>query len=192
MSDNDFMGLLFPDAIKKIEIREIMPCTVEVNGIKFIAQADKTLDEVLPVLFLVIPNAKYSQKIGALTYKKDERIVTIFSSGRISITHVKDKPLSDRLVENLRGLINLSYIHLKTHGSPEPTIVELKRNLSAMKLYEKLPKTDCKKCGEQSCFGFAAKLFLGEKLPQNCPQLATPKNADLKKNLEKLLTPIKL
>lgn len=192
MSDNDFMGFLFPDAVKKIDIREIMPCTVEENGIKFIAQADKTLDEVLPVLFLAIPNAKYSEKIGFLTYKKDERIVTIFSSGRISMTHVKDRPLADRLVEDLRGLINRSHIYFKIHGSPKPALVELKRNLSAMKLYEKLPKTDCKGCGEQSCFGFAAKLFLGEKLPQDCPQLATPKNADLKNNLEKLLAPIKL
>jgi hypothetical protein len=36
MSGNDFMGLLFPEAfVKKIEIKEIMPCTVEVDRIKF-------------------------------------------------------------------------------------------------------------------------------------------------------------
>lgn len=193
MSDNDFMGLFFPEAyIKKVDIREIMPCTVEENGIKFIAQADKTLEELLPILFLVVPNAKYSEKIGALTYKKDERIVTIFSSGRISMTHVKDRPLADRLVEDLRGLLNQSYIYLKTHGKPNETFAEAKRTLSAIKLYEKLPRTDCKECGEQSCFGFATKLFLAEKVPQDCLPLTLPKNAELKNNLERLLAPIKL
>lgn len=193
MSDNDFMGLFFPEAfVKKIEIREIMPCTVEANGIKFIAQADKSLEELLPILFLVVPNAKFSEKIGALTYKKEERIVTIFSSGRISMTHVKDRPLADKLVEELRGLLNQSYIYYKTHGKPNEAFAEAKRNLSAIKLYEKLPKTDCKECGEQSCFGFATKLFLAEVAPQDCPPLTSPKNAELKNNLERILAPIKL
>ena len=193
MSDNDFMALFFPEVfVKKIEIREIMPCTVEANGIKFLAQADRTIDEILSILYLVIPNANFSEKIGALTYKNQERIVTIFSSGRISMTHVKDRQLAETLVEELRNLINRSHVYLKTHKKPDISLVESKRTLSAMKLYEKLPKTDCKECGEQSCFGFAAKLFLGQKLPQDCPPLATPKNADLKNNLERLLAPIKL
>ncbi len=192
MSDSDFMGLFFPEAfVKKIEIKEVMPCTVEENGIKFIAQADGALNEILPVLFLVVPNAKYSEKIGALTYKKDERIVTIFSSGRISMTHVKDRPLADRLVEELRCLLNRSYIYLKTHGNPEPALAESKRSLTAMKLYEKLPRLDCKECGEQSCFGFATKLILGEKLPQDCPPLVR-QSGELRDQLERMLAPIKL
>ena len=193
MSDNDFLGLLFPESfVKRIDIKEIMPCTVEANGIKFFAQADKTLNEVLLVLYLVIPNAKFSEKIGALTYKNQERIVTIFSSGRISMTHVKDRQLAEKLVEKLRILINRSYIYLKTHGPPEPSLAESKRNLNAMKLYEKLPRTDCKECGEQSCFGFAARLFLGEKLPQDCPQLTTVQKAETKNQLDRMLAPIKL
>ena len=60
MSDNDFMALFFPEVfVKKIEIKEIMPCTVEADGIKFVAQADRTIDEILSILYLVIPNAKF-------------------------------------------------------------------------------------------------------------------------------------
>ena len=192
MSDNDFMALFFPEVfVKKIEIKEIMPCTVEADGIKFVAQADRTIDEILSILYLVIPNAKFFEKIGALTYKTQQRIVTIFSSGRISMTHVKDRQQAETLVEELRSLINRSDIYLKTHGKPEEALADSKRTLSAMKLYEKLPRTDCRECGEQSCFVFATRLLLGEKIPQDCPTIATQK-AEVKNQLDRMFAPIKL
>jgi ArsR family metal-binding transcriptional regulator len=193
MSDNDCMALFFPEVfVKKIEIKEIMPCTVEANGIKFLAQADRTIEEILSILYLVIPNANFSEKIGALTYKTQERIVTIFSSGRIRMTHVKDRQLAETLVEELRNLINRSHVYLKTHGKPELSLVESKKALSAMRLYEKLSKTDCKECGEQSCFVFAAKLFLSEKTLQECPPLLLSERSEARRQLERMLTPIKL
>jgi ArsR family metal-binding transcriptional regulator len=139
------MALFFPEVfVKKIEIKEIMPYTVEANGIKFLAQADRTIEEILSILYLVIPNANFSEKIGALNYKTQERIVTIFSSGRISMTHVKDRQLAETLVEKLKTLLNRSHVYLKTYGKPDLLLVESKRTLSTIRLYEKLPKTDCK------------------------------------------------
>lgn len=193
MSDNDFMSLFFPEElVKKIEIREITPCAIEADGIKFIAQADNTLEKVLPIIFLAIPNAKYSEKIGCLTYKKEQRISTLFATGRLTMTHVKDRPLADKLVEELRGLINRSFSYYKMHGLPSPALAEVKNNLDARKLYQYLPRTDCKKCGEQGCYVFATKLFLGEKLPQDCIALAAPENSSLKNTLQGMLAPIKL
>ncbi|MGD6807511.1 MAG: (Fe-S)-binding protein [Candidatus Bathyarchaeia archaeon] len=64
--------------------------------------------------------------------------------------------------------------------------------LDARKLYQHLPRTDCKECGEQGCFVFATKLFLGEKLPQDCIVLEAPKNSLLKKTIQEILAPIKL
>jgi ArsR family metal-binding transcriptional regulator len=49
MSDNDFMKLVFPEAfVKKIDIKEITPCTANPERIKFLAQADKSPDDILP------------------------------------------------------------------------------------------------------------------------------------------------
>ncbi len=186
-------GLLFPEAfVKKIELKEIMPCTVEADRIRFLAKADRLLDEVLPILYLVIPNANFSEKLGALSYKTQQRIVTIFGSGRISMTYVKDRQQAEKLVEELRVLINRAYIYLKTHGKPDPALVEVKRSLSAMKFYEKLPRTNCRECGEQNCFAFATRLFSNEKLLQDCLPLATTQNAEKRNQLERMLAPIKL
>jgi ArsR family metal-binding transcriptional regulator len=55
----------FPEVlVKKIEIKKITPCTADPERIKFLAQADKPLGDVLPILYLVIPNAKYSEKLS--------------------------------------------------------------------------------------------------------------------------------
>ena len=160
----DFTELLFADIlVKKIEIKEISPCTADPERIKFLAQADKPLEDVLPILYLAIPNAKYSEKLGALSYMHQQHLITIFANGRIAMTYVKDRSEADQLIEEARRLINRALIYLKTHGKPSPEMVQAKKELTPTKIYELLPKTNCKMCGEQSCFAFAAKLLNGEK-----------------------------
>lgn len=128
LSEN-FEGLLFADIlIRKIEIKEISPCTADPKRIKFLAQADKPLEDVLPILYLAIPNAKYSEKLGALNYVHQQHLITIFANGRIGMTYVKDKNEADQLVEETRRLINRAFTHLKTHGKPRPELIKPKKS----------------------------------------------------------------
>jgi ArsR family metal-binding transcriptional regulator len=91
----EFEELLFADIlVKKIEIKEISPCTADPERIKFLAYADKPLEDVLPVLYLAIPNAKYSEKLGALSYMHQQHLITVFANGRITMTYVKDQKRS--------------------------------------------------------------------------------------------------
>ena len=83
MSNNDFMRLLFPDLIKKIEITEITPCLSDPERIKFLAQTDQPLGDILPILYLYIPNAKYAEKLGSLSYTHQQHLVTVFSTGKL-------------------------------------------------------------------------------------------------------------
>ena len=193
MSDKDFAELLFPEVlVKKIEIKEITPCTADPERIKFLAQADKPLEDVLPILYLAIPNAKYSEKLGALSYMHQQHLITIFASGRISMTYVKDRNEANKLVEEARRLINRAMIYLKTHEKPSSEMIQAKKELTPVKIYELLPKTNCKMCGEQSCFAFAAKLLNGEKALQDCPPLESKEHVAKKIQLEKMMNPIKL
>jgi ArsR family metal-binding transcriptional regulator len=189
----DFIGLLFPeDTVKRIEIKEITPCTADPERIKFLAQADKPLEDVLSILYLAIPNAKYSEKLGALSYRYKQHLVTIFSSGRIGMTYVKDRSEADQLIEEVKKLINSAFVYLKTHGKPSMEQVQAKKELTPVKIYELLPKTNCRLCGEQSCFTFAAKLLNGEKTLQDCPPLESKEHAAKKIQMEKMMNPIKL
>ena len=193
MKQNDFIDLLFPEAfVKKISIKEITPCTADPDRIKFLAQADKPLGEVLPILYLSIPNAKYSEKLEALSYRYKQHLVTMFSTGRIGMTYVKDRNEAEQLVEETKNLINRAFIYLKTHGKPTPELIGAKKELDSMKIYEKLPKTNCKECGEQGCFAFATKLLNSEKSLEDCPPLTTKKYSISKTQIEKMMQPIKL
>jgi ArsR family metal-binding transcriptional regulator len=189
----EFEELFFADTlVKRIEIKEISPCTADPERIKFLAQADKPLEEVLPILYLAIPNAKYSEKFGALSYTYQQHLITMFVSGRIGMTYVKDRNEADQLVEETRRLINRALIYLKTHGKPAPEMIQAKKELTPVKIYELLPKTNCKMCGEQSCFAFATKLLNGEKTLKDCPPLDSSKYSMNKLQIEKIINPIKL
>ncbi|MDI9620244.1 MAG: (Fe-S)-binding protein [Candidatus Bathyarchaeia archaeon] len=189
----DLAELLFADVIvRKIEIKEISPCTADPERIKFLAQADKPLEDVLPILYLAIPNAKYSEKLGALSYMHQQHLITIFANGRISMTYVKDRNEANQLVEEAKRLINRAIIYLKTHGKLNQEIIQAKKELTPIKIYELLPKTNCKMCGEQSCFAFAAKLLNGEKTLQDCPPLNSKECGAFKFKIEKMISPIKL
>ncbi|MBS7632880.1 hypothetical protein KEJ15_04565 [Candidatus Bathyarchaeota archaeon] len=193
MKQNDFIDLLFPEAfVKKIDIKEMTPCTADPDRIKFLAQADKPLGEVLPILYLSIPNAKYSEKLEALTYRYKQHLVTMFSTGRIGMTYVKDRNEAEQLVEEAKNLINRAFLHLKTHGKPTSELIGAKKELDPTKIYEKLPKTNCKECGEQGCFAFAAKLLNSEKSLLDCPPITTEKYSASKTQIEKMMQPIKL
>ena len=117
MSDKDFMKLLFPEVlVKRIEIKEITPCLIDAERIKFLAQTDKPLDDILPILYLYLPNAKYAEKLGALSYTHQRHLVTMFSTGKIGMTYVKDRNEAEQLIAEVRDLINRAFIYLKSHG----------------------------------------------------------------------------
>ncbi|MGD8597321.1 MAG: (Fe-S)-binding protein, partial [Anaerolineae bacterium] len=46
-----------------------------------------------------------------------------------------------------------------------------RKRLVAMEVYQLLPQTNCKICGEPSCFAFASKITVGEADPKDCTPL---------------------
>lgn len=42
---------------------------------------------------------------------------------------------------------------------------------NAMEVFQLLPQTNCRKCGEKTCLAFAGKVYLGERKLSECPEL---------------------
>ena len=57
--------------------------------------------------------------------------------------------------------------------------------ITPMEIYKLLPKTNCKKCGEQTCMSFAFKLINREKKLEDCTPLFEEKKYE--KQREKLI-----
>ncbi|MDI9610538.1 MAG: (Fe-S)-binding protein [Archaeoglobaceae archaeon] len=63
--------------------------------------------------------------------------------------------------------------------------------LTPMEVYKLLPKTNCKKCGEQTCMSFAFKLINREKKLEDCKPLFEDKKYEVQlKKLQELVKPL--
>jgi 4Fe-4S ferredoxin len=62
--------------------------------------------------------------------------------------------------------------------------------VSAMELYQLLPKSACKECGFSSCMALAVALLNREKKLEDCPPLFDPKYAGKLKKLKEILEPL--
>lgn len=43
---------------------------------------------------------------------------------------------------------------------------------NAMEIFQLLPRTNCRKCGEKTCLAFAGAVFLGDRKLHECPELS--------------------
>jgi 4Fe-4S ferredoxin len=56
-----------------------------------------------------------------------------------------------------------------------------------MAIFKLLPQTNCKQCGEPTCFSFALKLTASQKKLADCPPLAEPQYAEKRAALEEIV-----
>ena len=81
---------------------------------------------------------------------------------------IKNESEAREVLENLRSTINEA---IKKGVAPPP---REKVRVELMEIYKYLPQTNCRKCGEQSCYSFAIKLMAGQVSLDKCTPLKEP------------------
>lgn len=61
--------------------------------------------------------------------------------------------------------------------------------VTVFEIYNLLPKTNCKECGESSCMAYAVKLLSKERKIDECPYLQEPKFSKNYQQLKEKLAP---
>lgn len=178
--------------VEKIDITEKTPCLLEPRKLQVSAQVGIQLSEILPILFLALPHSNYSKAFGSVTFLLRGKLVTIYSSGKINLGCVVREEIAVALLEDIKNLINKAFQYYESHGLLDPKLVEMKGKVTPLEIYNYLPKTNCKECGEQGCFPFAIKLSNGEKTLKECPPINGVQYAENNLHLERMLQPIKL
>jgi len=89
--------------------------------------------------------------------------------GDLAVTYVKDRDEVNYINEKIIELINKAIKYNLSHKTKLDSIIEKKRKLTPMTLYELFPKTNCKECGEESCFNYVAKIISGKMSHDKCP-----------------------
>jgi ArsR family metal-binding transcriptional regulator len=158
------------------------PC--EPGAERYAARARLTTDitEVLPYLNAILRGAIYYQTANALTWKKGGHNIA-FHAYEIATSNVEDR---DGAEKELKGLIDLVNRTWERRAEITPDVTTRQRP-TPMAIYKMLPNTNCKQCGESTCYSFALKLATAQKRLSDCPPLAEPKYAEKLAALEEIV-----
>lgn len=149
------------------------PC--EPGAERFAAIAHLTVDisAVFPYLNATLRGAVYHPAAKALTWKKAGHNIA-YNAYEIAISNVEDREGAEK---ELKGLIDLVNRTWDRRNEITPSTEVLQRP-TPIAIYKLLPQTNCKECGEPTCWIFASRLVTSQKTLADCPSLAKPENAD--------------
>ncbi len=171
------------------EIKEVLPCIADPKKIRVIGKIDvRDLKEIMPYIAWLIPNSSYNKKMGWITYKKGARIITIHSDGFVTIAQTKDKKEAMQILKEIERIAREAH---KKKDEIDISKPKEKISITAMDVYNNLPKMNCKECGEQTCMAFAVKLLNGEIDVKACkPLFREKKYMGIRETLVSLLTAV--
>ncbi|MBS5953528.1 MAG: Fe-S cluster protein [Paraclostridium bifermentans] len=165
--------------LEEIRLKFIQPCTTGGSKIKIRADLSSDISEIFPYLNSYIKSAMYNKKAQTVTFKIEQKIVTLFNR-EVAITKLLNETDAYETMDYVRKIINETYEN-KENIVPSD---EMKKLPSPIEIYKNLPKLNCKRCGEMTCIAFASKLLSGEKSIQCCRPLYEDVNIDKLEKLE--------
>jgi len=114
--------------------------------------------------------------------KREGHLIT-FRPKNIAITKLEDEKDARAVMENLKHIINETYQN-RDHIKPD---YSSSKEVNASDINRLLPGTNCKKCGDRSCFAFAFKLARKEAAILKCVPLFSHEYQEKRKSLLGLL-----
>jgi len=142
---------------------------------RYAARARLTMDisEVLPYLNATLRGAVYLPEANALTWKKGRHNVA-FHAYEIATSNVEDREGAQKELKALIDLVNRAW-ERRAEITPD---YQTRQRPTPMAIHKLLPNTNCKQCGEPTCYSFALKLSISQKRLGDCPPLAEPQYAE--------------
>jgi ArsR family metal-binding transcriptional regulator len=107
-----------------------------------------------------------------------------FWPDRIAVDNLESREHVEQMVERLVDLVNQTW---EKRDQLEPDFTTHQR-LQPLELYQLLPRTNCKLCGQDTCFNFALQLVAAQAGLESCtPLYDEPTYQDQRARLESLL-----
>lgn len=169
--------------IEKYDVEVFTP-PCEPGAERYAAKARLIADisEVLPYLNATLRGAIYHPGAQALTWKKGGHNIA-FHSYEIATSNVEDRDGAEKELKGLIDLVNRTW-ERRTEITPDTTT---RQRPTPMAIYKLLPNSNCKECGEPTCYSFALKLAAAQKKLADCPSLTEPQYAEKLAALEEIV-----
>jgi ArsR family metal-binding transcriptional regulator len=149
------------------------PC--EPGAERFVATARlrSSIDEALPYLNAVLPNAAYHRESQVLTWVEGPHAYAVRPL-ELGISNLRDRQDARKAIDALVMRINEVW-ERRDELTPDH---ELHEPPTPMTVYKLLPGINCKECGQPTCFTFALQLIAGQARVEACPPLFKPEYAE--------------
>ena len=158
------------------------PCDPGAERFSAFAELAVDISEVLPYLNATLRGAIYYRAANALTWKNGGHNLA-FHAYQIATSNVEDYDAAVKEIEGLIKLINRTW-ERRSEIVPD---YETRQRPPLMTVYKLLPQTNCKQCGEPTCYSFAIKLTVSQKMLADCPPLAELQHAEKRSALQVLV-----
>lgn len=149
-----------------------------------IAHLSVDISPVLPYLNATLSRGIYVPERPSLAWRHDEHNIG-FWPNRIAADGLESREQATEVIEQLVDLVNRTW---DRRDELEPDTTTHKR-LQPLELYHLLPRTNCRACGEDTCFNFALKLVAAQSELERCTPLYVEEgHEDERTQLESLLS----
>lgn len=148
------------------------PCDPGAETWSAIAHLTTDISKVLPYLNATLPGASYNPAANALTWKKENHH-TVFHPNKIATSNLTDRAEAEQVIKGLLDTVNRTW---EKRAEIEPNL-ETRQRPAPMAVFKLLPGTNCKECGQSTCFTFALKLVAGQQKLEDCSPLLKPEFA---------------
>ena len=171
--------MLLHNYILKIVLAECNPSSEKVNAL---VELSEDISELLPYLHTVLKCLHYIDKNKILTVKRGGHLIT-FRPKEIAITKLEDENEARAVMEELKQIVNETY---QNRDKIEPDYT-MGKELKPSDILKFLPGTNCKECGERTCFAFSFKLMRNDVEISKCAPLFSGGYEEKRKALLELL-----
>jgi ArsR family metal-binding transcriptional regulator len=166
------------------QLRIVLPeCNFSAEKVNAIVTLSEDISDILPYLNRILKGLHYIDQSKILTVKMEGHLVT-FRPKEIAITKLEDENEARQVMERLKQIINETY---QNRERIEPDFTTPKE-LKSADLLKLLPGTNCRECGERTCFSFAFKVVRHEAEISKCRPLFSEKYEEKRKALLHLLS----
>ena len=153
--------------IQSLEPEIILPpCDHTRETVNVVGRFREDISPVLAYLNATQPKALYQRAANILRFRFEGHQATL-QPHEMALGGYEDGDQAIEALFRLQQLINTTW---EQRDEITPSLVERKR-LQALAVYRLLPGTNCKMCGEPSCFVFANKLAAGQVDVELCTPL---------------------
>jgi ArsR family metal-binding transcriptional regulator len=159
------------------------PCDPGAERFSAFAELAVDISEVLPYLNSTLRGAIYHRSANALTWKKSGHAIA-FHTSQIATSNVEDYDAAVSEIDSLIELVNRTW-EQRAEITPD---YETHQRAPLIVVYRLLPQTNCKQCGEPTCYSFAIKLVASQQKLAACALLFEPPHAEKLAALQDLIT----